>query len=698
MKAFKIQNENYKVLIISIIVFLIVILSSKFLYIFDKNIQKFYMDLKSTNYSKVSDDILVVEIDEKTLEKLWIFPFDRSHYANVIKNLTQENISVIWFDLFFSEKSNDESDRIFSDSIKDSWKVIFGLPITSYWFPQKSYSLFDDYLLSSWYVRPNLDKATQSAFSFTPFSRFEDWNIHEHFSILLLKAYYSNIYEKDYLSGKWTYESLNYSLTDNIKIPFSEKWSKDILINYLPFTNSDLDKKDDLIVKTNNSFNKLSFLDLYYEDSFDKLKEKYDFENKIVIIWTTAKWLNDTFSTPVWIIYWVYLHANIINTILTKSYLTYFDKYLELILIFLLIIISTYFNFNKRWYVLLISNILIAFIFLFAFPFYIILETNLIINFPLELFSALVLSLIFSNIVKYLTELKNRQRLNRALSEYVSEDIASEILSWMWKVNLDWEEKRVAVFFSDIEWFTNISEKLSPQNLLLFLREYLRLMSDIILDERWFINKYEWDWIMAMWWAFWKVVDNKSYYACKTALEQQKLLSQINKKFFPIINFKINVRIWIHLWDVVVWNIWSKWRKMEFTALWDTVNLASRLEWVNKYFYTKIMVSEEVYEENKDFFIFRCLWKIKVKWKDNPTFVYELLDYKDSEKNYDFVGDFELALDCYFKKDFDESLKIFERLYNSWDKVSLVYINECKSLKDSLLWDNWDWVISLLQK
>ena len=698
MKAFRIQNENYKVLIISIIVFLIVILSSKFLYIFDKNIQKFYMDLKSINYSKVSDDILVVEIDEETLEELWSFPFDRSYYANVINNLTKENVSVIWFDLFFSEKSNNDSDKIFSDSIKDSWKVILGLPITSNWFPQKSYSLFDDYLLSSWYVRPNLDKVTQTAFSFTPFSKFEDWNIYEHFSILLLKAYYSSIYEKDYLSDKWIYEELNYSLTDNVKIPFSEKWSKDILISYLPFTNSDLDKKDDLIVKTNSKFNKLSFLDLYDDYRFEKLKQKYDFENKIVIIWTTAKWLSDTFSTPVWIIYWVYLHANILNTILTKSYLIYFDKYLELLLIFLLVIISTYFNFNKKWYVLLISNLLIAFIFLFAFPFYIISETNLIINFPLELFSALVLSLIFSNIIKYLTELKNRQRLNRALSEYVSEDIASEILSWMWKVNLDWEEKKVAVFFSDIEWFTNISEKLSPQNLLLFLREYLRLMSDIILDERWFINKYEWDWIMAMWWAFWKVVDNKSYYACKAALEQQKLLTQINKKFYSIINFKINIRIWIHLWDVVVWNIWSKWRKMEFTALWDTVNLASRLEWVNKYFYTKIMVSEEVYEENKTFFIFRCLWKIKVKWKDKATFVYELLDYKDSEKNYEFVKDFELALNHYFKKDFNKALKIFERLYKSWDKVSLVYINECKKLKDTLVWDNWDWVISLLQK
>ena len=128
-------------------------------------------------------------------------------------------------------------------------------------------------------------------------------------------------------------------------------------------------------------------------------------------------------------IYGVYVHANILNTFLTKNFSQYFNKNLEYILLFLLIIISVYFNFSRSGWVLIVSNIFIGGLFLFLFPLFVIVFTNLLINFPLELFVAMLLSLSSANIIKYMVELQHKNKLNKALAEYVSEDIAREVLS-----------------------------------------------------------------------------------------------------------------------------------------------------------------------------------------------------------------------------------------------------------------------------
>ena len=105
-------------------------------------------------------------------------------------------------------------------------------------------------------------------------------------------------------------------------------------------------------------------------------------------------------------------------------------------------------------------------LFLIVFQAFVTYFTLLILNYTVELIFALIFSLTISNTVKYIVENKQKSKLNKALSEYVSKDIASEILSWAGKINLDGENKEVTVFFSDIEWFTTISELFSPEELV----------------------------------------------------------------------------------------------------------------------------------------------------------------------------------------------------------------------------------------
>jgi len=118
-----------------------------------------------------------------------------------------------------------------------------------------------------------------------------------------------------------------------------------------------------------------------------------------------------------------------INTILTNSYLSYFDESIEWIIIFLLIVTSVYFNLSRSGYVLIFSNVSIVSIFLIIYPTLVLFLTRLIMNYAVELFFALLISLTLSNIVKYMIENKHKTKLNKALGEYVSKDIAAEILS-----------------------------------------------------------------------------------------------------------------------------------------------------------------------------------------------------------------------------------------------------------------------------
>jgi adenylate cyclase len=231
------------------------------------------------------------------------------------------------------------------------------------------------------------------------------------------------------------------------------------------------------------------------------------------------------------------------------------------------------------------------------------------------------------------------------------------------------------------------------------LREYLTKMSDLIIEERGFINKYEWDAILALWWVFWNDLD-LSYRACISAIKQQRLLTELNKRWKETWFEEIKIKIWIHIWNAIIWNIWSKGKKIEFTALWDNVNLASRLEWVNKYYNTTICVSEDIYNNTKDLFEFRYLDKIKVKWKKIIVNIYELLEekWKISEMKKDIILKFWVAVWMYLNRDFENAMNIFINLEKYQDWPSSAYIDRCEKYISNPPDEDWDWSWTMEEK
>ncbi len=673
---------------VSLIVFWVILVFTNVFYNLDKSIS----DRLNTQFIlpklKVSDRVVVVWIDSPTLTSLWRFPFARDKYIPVINNLKKSGATVIGFDVIFADDSDPVLDEQLSQSIADAGNVILGGPVIA-----RNGKVFYEHPIPSlksssyWWgifsVKTN--PRNQKVYSVEARKRIgrEEFN---HFSIELLKAYYARSYGETSFMKSFpddehffyiTPQQAQWALREPRKIPYINRETQEIAVNYV---------SDSKIASE-------SFINVY-NNNFDPAF----FRDKIVIIGATADGIKDVFFTPEGIKFGVYIHANIINSELTREFKQYFNKQAELLLIFFLIILSVYFNLSRSGQQLAWSNIWVISIFILIIGF-IVVWLNMILNYSAQFVFALIITLTVSNIIKSFTEDKNKAKLSKALGEYVSKDIAREILNGQWDLNLDGQRKYLSFRFSDIKWFTTISEKLNPEELVSFLREYLWEMSNIIMDHRWFIDKYEWDAIMAMWWVF-GYADTSTFDNCYCALLQQKRLSELNRDWKERFWEELYVRMWIHSWEAIVGNIGATGRKMEFTALWDSVNLASRLEWVNKLYGTYICVSEDVYISQKDTFEFRYLDIIRVQWKTIPICIYELLcqKWELSETLRDTVSQFDTAIALYKNREFTTARTLFQKLSLAWDAPSTTYLERCQHYLEQAPDESWDGVWNMQTK
>ena len=678
------KNNNVITIIISCIIVFILFWSSSFFRVLNKSIQNKYYEVKNNIVGlTASPHIIIVELDDESFKQVWKFPFTRDIYATFLKNLEPYDVASIAFDILFLDPSIPENDKIFSKAVSNTANIILWSSIDNKWWVQTPFKELKQWSYTTWYLPPNIESSNNTVYSFTPLLTDSNWETYEHFTLEILRSFYNYYWYSD-IAWPWRYTETKYIFSDSISYPLSSSNSRELLINFIPPEN----------------FTRVSFSSIYNEETLKTISKNINFRDAIILIWPAADGLKDEFFTPNGVEYWVNIHANILNTLLQEEYTMYFDRKLEWLLIFLLVILSVYANLSPSNKILLISNLLIVSIFWFIFPLSILLWTNLIINFPSEIIFSLLLSFTSANIVKYLIEDTNKRKLNKALSEYVGESIADEILLEHGKVNLNGQEKNLVCFFSDIEGFTSMSEKLSPSELVTFLREYLSSMTEIIMDKWWHVDKFEWDAVMALWGAFSQHSNANYVSACYSALIQKQALDKLNKKWNSKLWKEVRIRVWIHGWKAIIWNIWAIGRKMEFTALWDNINLASRLESVNKHYNTYMCVSEVVYEACKDFFSFRYLDEIRVKGKDIPVKIYELIWEKGSltEKQKQIHNAFIWAMVQYKEQSFSDAKDIFEKLSQDGDKPSKTYVLRCKYYLENPPESSWDGIWTMLEK
>ena len=300
----------------------------------------------------------------------------------------------------------------------------------------------------------------------------------------------------------------------------------------------------------------------------------------------------------------------------------------------------------------------------------------------------------------YNTEGKKRRVIRQLFSCYMSEVLVKELESNPQKARLGGDRRFITIFFSDLANFTTLSERFEPERIVSLLNEYFTEMSQVILDSQGVIDKYQGDGIMAFWGAPISLEDHAAR-ACLAALECQSRMHKINESLSREGIPPLSMRIGLHSGDTVVGNMGSA-QRFDYTIIGDNVNLASRLEGVNKQFGTKVIISETTYLHTRGGIEARELDLIAVKGKEKPIRIYELLGGKGTltEEQEKWKLLYEEALRGYWAKDFAEARRLLAQVLeiNPEDHPAAVLLKRCEDLQDNAPAADWDGVFRLKQK
>ena len=218
--------------------------------------------------------------------------------------------------------------------------------------------------------------------------------------------------------------------------------------------------------------------------------------------------------------------------------------------------------------------------------------------------------------------LQERDRLKMSFARYVSTHILNKILLSEAPLNLEGERRKVTLLFSDIRQFTLLAETLAPEEVVTLLNDYFEQMIEIIFTHSGTLDKFIGDGIMA---EFGAPLDDKNQeeHAISTAIQMQKDLLKLCEKWEKENRPQLRIGIGIHTGEAVVGNIGSE-KRIEYTAIGDTVNVASRLEQATKILNVPILLSETTYLGARDKFPFKDMGSIALPGRKEQIRVYTI--------------------------------------------------------------------------
>ena len=471
-----------------------------------------------------------------------------------------------------------------------------------------------------------------------------------------------------------------------------------------------IDEKGRMYVNYYGKFQTFYYLPYSYCIDPEMLPPDY-WENKVAFVGASLPGLMDLRNTPVQETFaGVEIHANVMQSILKNEFVILKDQSSTFYSILLIcILMGMMISFPKKpFYALPIPLLgIIGWMVYANFQFI----TNLTM---LEVVRP-VLSMMgtFGGIFlyNYFGAEKDKRFLKNTFSTYISPELIDQMYEAKEQPSLGGEEGYHTAFFTDIQSFSAFSEKLTANDLVELLNDYLTEMTDILLDNKGTLDKYIGDAIVAFYGAP-APVDDHEYWACLTAVKMQDRLAELRGKWqgegdrWPEIVHNMQNRIGINTGSLVTGNMGSTMR-MNYTMMGDTVNLAARLEASAKQYGIYIQVAEETYNACKDKFIWRDLDYVIVMGKTEPAQVFELISEDGNmPPGYDkLLSAYNEALKLYRNQDwvkavdaFKESDKLEDMFPGRKTNPSRIYIPRCEHYRDNPPGDDWDGSWALTKK
>ncbi len=297
-------------------------------------------------------------------------------------------------------------------------------------------------------------------------------------------------------------------------------------------------------------------------------------------------------------------------------------------------------------------------------------------------------------VVNYTTEGRQRRFLKAAFRQYLSPTFIDQLIQHPERLKLGGERREISIFFSDIQGFTSISERLQPEELTAFLNEYLSAMTDIIHEEGGTIDKYEGDAIIAFWNAPVELPDHAAH-VVRAALRCQQKLAEMRPAMKNKVGCDVFMRVGVNTGFAVVGNMGSRTR-FDYTMLGDSVNLASRLEGVNKEFGTYCMISQFTKDKlPPTAFALRELARVAVVGRHEPVTVYEPMFLEEHAAWNDVFETFHEGLSAFYDGRLQEAIEIFGRI-KELDPAAAAYLKKCEEFLPSPLPADWRgvWVMT----
>jgi len=423
--------------------------------------------------------------------------------------------------------------------------------------------------------------------------------------------------------------------------------------------------------------------------------------DKIVMIGATAVGIYDLRVTPFGSVFpGLEIHANVVSSVLQNRYIIHpgwgalFDLIAIIIAGFLLGFILA------RTGVIAggITAFSLGTVFIF-FCQYMFSSQGLVLNL---VYPVTVLIVTYTAITgyKYLSESHQKKFIKDAFSSYLAPTVVKQLIDSPETLSLGGEERTITAFFSDVQGFTSISEKLTPGELVELLNEFLTEMTDVVLEHEGTVDKFEGDAIIAFFGAP-NYLENQAEVACMACIDMQARLEKMRARWREEGQPELHMRIGLCTGPAVVGNMGSK-SRMDYTMMGDTVNTAARLEGVNKIYGIYTLVSDSTRHAAGDSIVTREIDAINVIGKAVPITVYEILGYQGStDQNLLAVADaYNKGLYAYRNQEWNRAIIHFNAALDidPQDGPSKTMLARCNDYKKSPPPKDWNGAYTMTSK
>lgn len=303
-----------------------------------------------------------------------------------------------------------------------------------------------------------------------------------------------------------------------------------------------------------------------------------------------------------------------------------------------------------------------------------------------------------------LDDISDERRLKTTMYRYMTQELAEQLLQSD-ALRLGGDRKFVSVLFSDIRSYTTLTEDMEPEDVVHLLNEYFEAMVEAIFNHKGTLDKYIGDAIMAVYGSP-LPIDEHAWCAVQSAVEMRHRLEEFNARRREAGLREIQIGIGINSDEVVSGNIGSS-KRMEFTAIGDGINLGSRLEGVSKLYGCDVVISDETYRLCDERAICRELDTIRVKGKNAPVSIYELVEVAEgphvrplSDVRRAQMEHYHAGRRYYERREFGKALAAFERTLEvtPGDKAAQLHVDRCKHLLETEPPSEWSGVWTLKEK